>query len=93
MKPDQQILLFLVFLTGVFGGAAAQILFFAPQFQDTPAQERSRLSVVGEAYGGCQMAGDNCPSFRIDESGEYQYLNQGERTEGALPAAIANPIL
>ncbi len=91
MKPDEKIILLLTFLTGAFAGASMYILFFAPQYEADVIEERSRLSIVGEMYGGCERSGA-CPSFRLEENRSYNYLAQGEREEGNLPATLANPV-
>jgi len=93
MKPDEKIILLLTFLTGVFAGASMYILFFAPQYKADVIEERSQLSIVGEMYGGCQRATGTCPTFRLEDNRNYYYLGQGERQNGRLPAAIANPVL
>lgn len=92
MKPDEKIILLLVFLTGIFAGSSMHILFFAPQYEADIIEERSQLSIVGEMYGGCQRAGA-CANFRLEDNRNYNYLKQGERQEGRLPAAIADPVL
>lgn len=35
--------------------------------------QREGFEVIADAYGGCQMLGQ-CPSYRIDETGNYDYL-------------------
>lgn len=87
MKPDQKMIVALTFITGVFAGAALNILVFAPEFKAAPVEERSSLSVVGEMYGGCDRGG-LCPAFRLEGNGSYRYLVDDEVSEGRLPREL-----
>jgi len=92
MKPDDKIVLFLTFLTGMFAGATLYILVFAPEYEADPVAVKSAFSVVGEMYGGCERSPSGCPSFRLEDNRSYQYLVGAERTEGKLPGAVYNSI-
>lgn len=92
VKPDEKIVIFLTFLTGLFAGAALYITFYAPQYETEPVPERSQLVVIGEQRGGCALGPGDCPSFRLTDDRSYQYLTNGERTEGTLPRQIAQPL-
>ena len=92
MKPDEKIALLLTFITGMFAGGALYVTVFAPQYKADPVEEKSELSIVGELYGGCNRSPAPCPSFRLNANRTYQFIAGGEKEEGKLPGAIADPI-
>jgi len=92
MKPDEKIVVFLTFLTGMFAGVFLYLSVYAPQYETQPVPERSALTIVGEQYGGCARGPNDCPSFRLTGDRSYQYLATGEREEGTLPRQITTPI-
>lgn len=92
MKPDETILLFLTFVTGVFAGAAFYLMVYGPANNASPVAERPRFSIVGEMYGGCEFSQIGCDSFRYTADGSYQYVSKGERFSGELPTQLQTKI-
>ena len=96
MKNQEVLSILITLVMGIFAGFYLYIVGFSPlfYFDTTPDQEEiAALTIVGEAYGGCQMSG-TCPTFRVANDGSYRYLytpGVGESQivrEGRLPFAL-----
>ncbi len=71
--------------TFVFGIISGVLLFLITHLGNEGGGEVEQfdtgISVVAKLYGGCQMAGTNCPSYRIANDGSYAYVEPTRQLE------------
>ncbi len=71
--------------TFVFGLVSGVLIFLITHLGNEGAGEIEQfdtgISIVAKLYGGCQMAGNNCPSYRIANDGSYAYIEPTRRIE------------
>jgi hypothetical protein len=66
----------ITFVVGLFSGWYLYIFGFSMQFKIFDLQTNmfyDDFAIVGEEYGGCSMAGGNCPSFQLLADGSFRY--------------------
>lgn len=76
MRREDKLLILSTFIVGMAIGMYAYFAGFAPvtkSVTETVSEWSDTLTIIGEAYGGCDMA-NMCPSFYIDTDGGYRYF-------------------
>lgn len=79
MRGTDAVMIFLTFLTGLFLGAYLYITVFAPTYEqdDTGVTDTRTIGFLlqGEAFGGCQMIENTCPSFALRHTRGFTFTD------------------
>jgi len=81
---------------GIFTGVFLYLTVFAPEYSNDISEDvvsPTSTSIEGVIYGGCQR-NNSCPSFKLKESGSYQFLSAGdaEIEKGSIPYELRDTL-
>jgi len=97
MEKQVTLTFLFTFLVGLACGVYVYFAGYSP-VATTVVEKVETLSdslvIVGEAYGGCAMVQNSCPSFQVSDDGEYRYFYKPRQAteqvlrEGSIPRAL-----
>jgi len=79
MKKQDLVTILITFLCGIIAGGYLYVMGFKPQIAQVaselipPPDPAKIITIEGYQYGGCERSG-RCASFKIQDNGEYSYL-------------------
>lgn len=92
MEVRDWFILIFTFVVGLFAGMYLYVTAYYPIYggvDDRTVIEAGEFSIIGVTYGGFTTPGYVHPSFRLEDSGAYDYFpggeTVGEKEEGAVP--------